>query len=680
MTRVLIVDDKEESLYLLNVLLQSHGYIVEEACNGAEALEKAHTTPPDLIISDLLMPVMDGYTLLRHWKTDERLKRAPFIIYTATYTDAKDEQLALDMGADAFILKPTEPEPFFNQVQEVLARHATRAYSPLNAPKTDEQGLLKQYNEALIRRIEAKMEQLEKANHALQADIVARKKTEEMLRKLSVAVEQNPVAVIITDVKGSIEYANPRFMEMTGYGLEELLGRTPRLLKSGETPREIYEELWRQINAGEKWRGEFHNRKKDGSLYWDRSTISPIRDAAGVITHFLAVKEDTTAEKKMEAQYLQAQKMEAIGRLAGGIAHDFNNMLSVILGYTEAAMLELSPDSRTYKDLEQVESAASRSAELTRQLLAFSRQQTIEPVVLDLNTQMKGMQELLRRLIGEDIDIHFSLTPYLWAVKMDPSQVDQILANLAVNARDAMPDGGKLTIETENIHLNEDYCQEREGFLPGDYVMLAVSDSGCGMSKEIAEKVFEPFFTTKAEGKGTGLGLATVYGIVKQNNGFIHVYSEIDQGTTFRIYLTRHVSKEMPVDGAAKPKNVVHGTETILLVEDNTMLRTLAKRMLERMGYAVMEASTPDEAIAICEAHSESIHLLLTDVVMPLMNGKELRERIGVLRPEIKALFMSGYTADAIARRGVLDEDMNFIGKPFGMNELGLKVRQVLDA
>lgn len=679
MTRVLIVDDKEENLYLLNTLLQSQGYIVEEARNGVEALEKAHKALPELIISDLLMPVMDGYTLLQHWKKDERLKQTPFIIYTATYTDAKDEQLALEMGADAFFLKPMEAEAFFNQVQEVLARHATRTYATLNVPKTDEQGLLKQYNESLIRRLEAKMEQLEEANRTLQKDIVERKKMEELLRKLSAAVEQNPVAVIITDVKGKIEYANARFMKMTGYTLNELIGQTPRLLKSNETPHEFYEELWRKINAGEEWRGEFHNRKKDGALYWDRSTISPIRNTEGVITHFLGVKENITAEKKLEAQYLQSQKMEAIGRLAGGIAHDFNNMLSVILGCTEAIMLDIPPESHIYKDLEQVQSAASRSADLTRQLLAFSRQQTIKPVVLDLNTQMKGMQELLRRLIGEDIDIHFALTPCLWPIQMDPSQVDQILANLAVNARDAMPDGGKLTIETQNIHLSEDYCQEREGFLPGDYVMLAVSDNGCGMSGETSEKIFEPFFSTKDEGKGTGLGLATIYGIIKQNNGFIHVYSEIDQGTTFRIYLPRYISKEMPVEVAPKDTTVAHGNETVLLVEDNTMLRTLAKRMLERMGYFVLEAARPDEALDICEKYPESIHLLLTDVVMPLMNGKELRERINSLRPEIKTLFMSGYTADAIATRGVLDEGMYFVGKPFCMNELGIKVRQVLE-
>ncbi|HNT89061.1 MAG TPA: PAS domain S-box protein, partial [Candidatus Hydrogenedentes bacterium] len=489
-----------------------------------------------------------------------------------------------------------------------------------------------------------------------------------------------PVGVVITDTEGKIEYVNPQFLEMTGYTGEELYGQNPRILKSGETPQETYQELWGTITAGGQWRGEFHNRKKNGVLYWDRTAISPIRDSSGAITHFLAVKENITREKAREAQYLNAQKLEAVGRLAGGIAHDFNNMLSVIMGYTEAVLAELKPIDPIYKDLEQVQFAANRSAELTRQLLAFSRQQTIAPVVIDLNAQLNAMEELLRRLIGEDVDIQFVLSRDLWHVVMDPSQVDQIVTNLAVNARDAMPDGGKLTIETANVRLDEVESQGRVGLPPGDYAMLAVSDTGCGMDAETAAHIYEPFFTTKSPGKGTGLGLATVYGAVKQNKGAIQVYSEPDEGTTFRIYLPRYIGEDAPAVTAARGPSASRGHETILLVEDDVLLRTLARRMLERHGYRVLEALGPGEAIALCERHAGDIHLLLTDVVLPVMNGKELKNRVCSLRPGVKVLYMSGYTADAIAHRGVLERGTHFIAKPFTFHDIGQKVRQVLDA
>lgn len=679
MNRVLIVDDQEDSLYLLSALLQGHGYSVETARNGADALAKARKCLPNLVISDLLMPVMDGYTLLRHWRADEQLWRIPFVVYTATYIDPKDEQLALDLGANAFIVKPAEPEPFMDRIEEVLTRHKTNALAPSVRTDLTEQVLVTQYNEALIRKLEAKMQQLEHANRALQEDIAARIEAEEALRKLSAAVEQSPVAVVISDRDGLIEYVNPQFSRMTGYPLEELYGRNLRLLKSGETPLETYQDLWNTITAGGQWRGEFHNRKKDGTLYWDQSAISPIRDASGAITHFLAVKEDITAQKVLEAQLVQAQKMEAVGRLAGGIAHDFNNMLSVILGYTEAALSELKPMDPLYKDLEEVRSAARRSAELTRQLLTFSRRQTIAPIVLDLNAQLNGMQGLLRRLIGEDVVIEFDVCPDVWPVKVDPSQIDQIVANLAVNARDAMPNGGQLTIETRNVSLDEAYCQEHADFPPGDYVMIAVSDTGCGMDSATLAHVFEPFFTTKGEGKGTGLGLATVYGVVKQNRGSVNIYSEPNHGTTFRVYLPRYVGEESATAAAAQETIIGRGHETILLVEDEGMLRSLGKRLLERLGYSVLEAAGPGDAITLCERYPGEIHLLLTDLIMPVMNGKELTERVRALRPAVKVLYMSGYTADIIGHHGMLERGTNFIEKPFTLTKIGIIVRRILD-
>lgn len=410
-----------------------------------------------------------------------------------------------------------------------------------------------------------------------------------------------------------------------------------------------------------------------------RILSSAIRDAEGKIAGAIEIVEDISDRQQLEAQLHQAQKMEAVGRLAGGVAHDFNNMLSVILGYTDIILSKLTPVDPLYKDMKEIRGAAERSANLTRQLLAFSRRQTIAPEVIDLNQQLKAMGRLLHRILGEDIQMEFLLSPDLWPIRMDPAQIDQIVANLAVNSRDAMPDGGWLSLETANVVLDEAYCSRHIGFKPGMYVLLAVSDSGCGMDKKTLEHIFEPFFTTKGPGKGTGLGLATVYGIVKQNNGFINVYSEPGQGTTLKVYIPMHVGGEEASRIAVGEKGPAGGTETILLAEDEEQLRRLVKTILERSGYTVIDAAGPGEAIVACEKHSSDIHLLLTDVVMPAMNGSELEHRIRNLRPNIKALFMSGYTSNAIAHHGVLDRGVHFLQKPFTREMLLKKVRKVLD-
>jgi signal transduction histidine kinase/CheY-like chemotaxis protein len=458
------------------------------------------------------------------------------------------------------------------------------------------------------------------------------------------------------------------------------------MLKSGKQDQAFYQKFWKTLVGGKVWKGRMINKRKDGTLYTEDSTISPVTDAAGRIVSFVCVKRDITehlriSEEKdgLEAQFLQAQKMESVGRLAGGVAHDYNNISSIIIGYTEFALEQVKPEDPLHKDLLQILKAANRSTGITRQLLAFARRQTIAPKVLDLNEAIGNLLSMVRRLIGEDIDLAWSPGAKVWPVKIDPSQVDQIIANLSVNARDAIIDVGKVTMETKNICLDEAYCADHAGFVPGEFVLLAISDDGIGIAPDILDKIFEPFFTTKGLGKGTGLGLSTVYGIVKQNNGFINVYSELRKGTTIKIYLPRHRGK---VVNSSRDKSIAIPSsrgETILLVEDDDAILKLGKRILEELGYRVLSASSPGEARRIAKEHAGDITLLITDVIMPEMNGRELSENLQSFYPDLKILFMSGYTANVIAHRGVLDEDLFFISKPFSKREMAVKIREVLD-
>jgi two-component system, cell cycle sensor histidine kinase and response regulator CckA len=439
--------------------------------------------------------------------------------------------------------------------------------------------------------------------------------------------------------------------------------------------------VFRDYVAGRiaEYRVEFRQRTRDGQWKWILSMGKIMqREEQGRPVRMLGTHTDITEHRKLEEQLLQAQKMESVGRLAGGIAHDFNNMLGVIIGHSELALDQVAPGQPLHANLREIRKAAHRSADLTRQLLAFARKQTISPKILDINQTVGGMLTMLRRLIGEDVELLWKPGRDLWSVKVDPAQIDQILANLAVNARDAISIDGKLTIETGNAMLDESYCKTNIGFRPGEYVRLAVSDNGCGMSREIQGHLFEPFFTTKEVGKGTGLGLATVYGIVKQNNGFINVYSEPGRGTTFTVYIPRVIS-DTQVPTPPVHRQEMTGSETILLVEDEETVLDLSRDILRRLGYTVLPARTPQEAITLAKVHTGALHLLLTDVVMPQMNGQELKEHITKLFPESKTLFMSGYTAEMIGQHGILDIQVHFLQKPFSVDALARSVREVLE-
>jgi signal transduction histidine kinase/CheY-like chemotaxis protein len=396
---------------------------------------------------------------------------------------------------------------------------------------------------------------------------------------------------------------------------------------------------------------------------------------------FADITEQKRAEQEQESlqlQFLQAQKMESIGRLAGGVAHDFNNMLGVIIGYTEMAINKVEPSQPLHAHLLAIKKAAERSADLTRQLLAFARKQTVEPKVLELNETVESMLKLLRKLIGENIELSWMPHAGLWLVKIDPAQIDQILANLCVNARDAIAGEGKLTIATRNVTMNEAYCTTHVDCTPGEYVLLTVNDTGCGMDKETVSQIFEPFFTTKETGKGTGLGLATVYGIIKQNHGHITVYSEPGQGTTFKVFLPRHLGELEQTAALEDAEPQRSQGEVVLMVEDDAAILAMCRNMLEGLGYKVLAANSPAEALRIAETHSGVIQLLLTDVIMPEMNGQVLAERLKAARPGLRVLFMSGYTADIIADHGVLDTEVHFIEKPFNLQKLSAKIRLVL--
>ena len=936
---ILIVDDNEPNLYQLQVLLVSSGYQVVTALNGAEALTKARQNPPDLIVSDILMPVMDGFGLCREWKKDERLRQIPFVFYTATYTDERDREFALSLGAEQFLVKPEEPEVFARTIREVIQQAQrppvppappaanTPARLPVQVPQEEEAGYLKQYNEVLIRKLEAKMQQLKQANRELERDITDRKRAEEALNeerhllhtlmdnlpdviyfkdreshftrinkahakqfglsdpaqavgktdfdfftaehaqqayddereiirtgqpivgqeeketwadghvtwvsttkmplrdangnvtgtfgvsrditerkraeerlqeyekamegldemilvvdreyryvianraflnyrgvtreqllgqlvpdflgkdifegiakkrmdecfqgkvvkyemrskfpgigdrdlfvsyfpieglagidrivgvlrditeqkraeaehvRLVTAIEQSAEAVMITNTKGEIEYVNPAFNRITGYSREGVLGQNPRILKSGKQDPALYQQLWATILNGQIWHGELINRRKDGSLYTEEMNIAPVRDPGGEITHFIATKLDVTARKQLEQQFLQAQKMEAVGRLAGGVAHDFNNLLTIINGFAALLTEQTSTQDPRRDQLKEILMAGEKAASLTRQLLAFSRQQLLEPRVLDLNSVLADIEKMLHRLIGEDVELAVALKPDLGRVKVDPGQIEQVVMNLAVNARDAMPEGGKLLIETSNVEIDANYARRHSPMIPGKYAMVAVSDTGCGMDLDTQRHIFEPFFTTKEKSQGTGLGLATVYGIVKQSDGFIWVYSEPGQGSTFKIYFPC-VEEAVPTAKSAKFRTrQVKGSETVLVVEDEGGVRSLVCQTLASHGYKVLEAAGAAEALKISEQHTEPIHLLLTDVVMPQTDGKKLAMRLATLHPETKVLYISGYTDDAIVRHGILERGTSFLQKPFLPRALLLKVREVL--
>lgn len=679
---ILIVDDYPDNLFVLATLMKAYGHRVLEAGNGAQALEILEKETVDLIISDILMPVMDGFQLCRKVKGDERLAAIPFIIYTATYTGPEDEVFALKIGADRFIEKPCEPQEMMAAVCALTDGQASGEKASKPAP-AEEGEVFRLYSERLVKKLEQKMLQLEK-------ELALREATERALReseqRLMMAQRIAKMGDLVWDMEtGGLVWSEPLY-ELLGHEKTDAFD-CDRMFGEVVHPEDTMEVRgWVEKGLAldqEHLPAHVHRvLKKDGSFLHVRS-MGKVQHREGKAPLFFATLQDISEEKrsetereKLQAQLLQAQKMESIGRLAGGVAHDFNNMLGIIMGYTDLALISLEPGNPLVQKLEEIQNAAMRSADLTRQLLAFARKQTVSPRVIHINTVISSMLKMMRRLLGEDIILDWFPGDNLWPVMLDPSQMDQILANLCVNARDAIAGTGRIVIETCNLNRDQG-DRGASSLLPaGDFVLLRVRDNGCGMDAETLGKIFDPFFTTKAPHKGTGLGLATVYGIVKQNKGFIQVESRPDEGADFHIWLPRHTGGTDLHEKVLNRQDEARARGMILLVEDEKSFLEITRSMLKNQGYTVLAASSPEEALTL--ARENAVDLLVTDVIMPEMGGEDLAERVSVLHPGMKCLFMSGFTRDILSRQPSGEREPFFIQKPFSMQELMGKIRFLL--
>jgi PAS domain S-box-containing protein len=814
-TYVLLVDDRDDKLGYLRELLQGQGYRVEVARQGAEAYQKARENPPDLVISDLRMPAMDdGHTLLRKWKADPLLEEIPFVVYTATYADPEDERLALNLGADAFVAKPSGPEEFIARIRVILASTARSAAAEMQPCVDEEKAILEQYSETLVRKLEEKTAQLEASNRALQLEV---KERNEIAKTQIAILDALPARIALIDSAGTIiavneswrqfaaddeaaapelgvgqnyltacddarvpysaqaqsaaagirevirgdrsvfaieyPYHSPtqeRWYRMMVTSLRESAGAVVMHLDITDRKRmemqliASQEQSYLLLNStaegiygldlagrctfcnpaaarllgydnpndivGQSVHDQHHYRHADGSAfvladcpahhgylqgmethavdevffrkdgsqfpveYWSH----PIRrgaDIVGAVVAFLDISE----RRNLEARFQQSQKMEAVGRLAGGVAHDFNNALQVIIVCCELLDEQLTGRDEARQCVREMQVAAHRGSSLTRQLLAFSRKQVLRPVLLDLNEVLIAMREMLQRMIGEDITLACAYEPDLNAIEADEAQIEQILMNLAVNSRDAMPHGGELLIKTANVtHSGTEFG---DGAVLGSrrYVLLSVRDTGIGMDDATQSRIFEPFFTTKEPGKGTGLGLSTVYGIVSQSGGFIDVDSEPGRGTCFDIYFPSARAPALGSAERAQRHRVSGGTEAVLLVEDEDSLRVLISKSLRAHGYKVLEARDGRTALDLAAKPTVAIDLVVSDVILPDISGPQVVSRLVQGRPFLKTLYISGYTDDYISHRRVAKDEPVLLEKPFSIGALLSKIREVLD-
>lgn len=801
--RILVVDDNEDNLYMLETLLRGNGYEVLCAHNGVEAIHFLNIEGADLIISDIMMPKMDGFQLCRTIKADDTLKRKPFVFYTATYTDPKDVELGISLGADRFLIKPQDTDVLLQAIIDVIAEHTTIPLAKMH-PLGEEMEFFRQYNDVLFRKLEKKIADFEAANQAL-------KESETRFRSM---FEQSPIAYQSLDENGCYTYVNEQLCQLLGYGPEELIGKsfgdlctlitkeifkekisdflmkgyvraelqlhrkddkeievyiegriqrdahgkfisthcilfdiTERkrleeslqasvrqmnailtnipdiawlkdtesrfiavnaqfVLACGKSPAEIVGkndfDIWPKDLAEhyraddeEVMRSKTSKRVDEklvgygGKEIWIETIKTPVLDAKGNVIGTTGIARDITARKRLESerhlleeQLRQAQKMEAIGQMAGGVAHDFNNILTAILGYSSIIQSKLSPDDPNLLNIKEVIAAANRATVLTQTLLAFSRKHVVNLLTIDLNEVVASFKKFLLRLLREDIELSTRQTEQKLFVRADRGQLEQVLMNLVTNARDAMPKGGRIVIETGLERIDEHFFKTHGfGQLGGDYVTFSVIDTGIGIADEIKNKIYDPFFTTKEQDKGTGLGLSMVYGIVKKHQGYIDVSSRPETGTAFKIYLP--VASEADVLTEQKiavlPQPLKGGQETLLIAEDDMSSRILMSRVLRQYGYNVLEAVDGLDAVTRFMENRQNIKLVVLDGIMPKMNGKEAWEEINALSPGFKVLFISGYTDDIFTATAIPDLQEIFIPKPVTPSVLLRKVREILD-
>jgi len=663
--RVLLVEDNPDDAELFSEYLDLADGIkaklvhVDRIRDATKALAESDY---DVMLLDLSLPDSHGIETISRVRAQD--PHVPIIILTGLNDQAIAYEAARSGAQDYLVKGKVDPDVLGRTIRYAIERARS------------EQELRKHRNH-LGELVAQRTADLREKSDRLENEMSERSKVVEARALLSTAIENASESFVITGADGVVEYVNPAFEKMSKYSREEVIGQNPRIWSSGHHDDAFYKEFYETIGSGHTWRGQFINKKKDGTLYNCEADISSVRGSGGKVLKYIQIMRDVTEDLKIREMLARTQRLESVGQLAGGIAHDFNNIIQAILGYAELTQSMLPAESTASQNLHEIQKAADRAAELTRQLLAFSRRQVLKREPISVNDVIRGLLNMLKRLLRSDIELDFIPGHSLGTVEADLGQLEQVLVNLCVNARDAMDGAGRITIETEHVLLNGDYVQAHPWARPGRFVLLSVSDSGCGMPPEVLSQAFEPFFTTKEDGRGTGLGLATTYGIVKQHDGFIHCYSEVGNGTSFKIYLPMS-AREARFVGAKLEASARGGSERILVVEDDEAIRSLVRQMLERGGYTVFTAPDGAEALKMCES-GKRFDLIVSDVVMPKMGGLELNARLEAMPDAPPMLLTSGYTTRAIKPDLGGMSNISLLQKPYSSGDLLRRVRSILD-